>query len=139
MRDDAPKAPILVVEDSEDDVFLLQHAWNKSQVQVPLVFARDGEEAITWLRDRLAAGRKTLPKVVLTDLKLPKVTGFEVLEFLRVHCATEPLVPLVWSNSSEMADLRRAYGVGARCYLPKPRDDEGWRILLERILEFYAR
>ena len=131
--------PILVVEDSEDDILLLKHAWKKAGLDVPVIYTGDGAEAIQWLQQAVAgeADDHPMPKLLLTDLKMPKVSGFEVLDFLKSNPGCQTITPLVWSSSTEISDLRRAHALGARCYLPKPHEEQGWKTLVQTIMTFY--
>ena len=115
--------PILHVEDREEDVFLLQHAFRKAEINNPVHVVKDGGEAIEYLsgtgkfRDR---NRFPLPCTVLLDLKLPRKTGLEVLEWIRKREDFENMVVLVLTSSNEPSDLNRAYKLGANSYLVKP-------------------
>jgi DNA-binding response OmpR family regulator len=104
---------ILIVEDNENEVLLLQRAFARAGIEATLHIARDGAEAISMLD---SADRK--PSVMLLDLKLPKRSGFEVLEWLRAKEMFFPVV--IFSTSSEKSDIERAYGLGANAYLVKP-------------------
>lgn len=114
---------ILLVEDNEDDVFLMQRALVAARVANPVVVVRDGEDAIRYLagaapyQDRAA---NPLPAVVFLDLKIPFKSGHEVLAWIRAQSALESLVVVVLTSSDEPSDLRRAYSLGANSYLMKP-------------------
>jgi CheY-like chemotaxis protein len=128
---------ILLVDDCEDDVFLFKYALSTAGLELPLIIAPDGAEAMEFLRKAAAMNEATLPKVVLTDLKMPRASGFDLLAFLRSDPVFSTLIPIVWSNSTEHCDVRDAYELGARCYLQKPSNQESWRLLIERVNEFY--
>jgi CheY-like chemotaxis protein len=130
---------ILVVEDSNDDIYLLKLTCKKAGIKTPFIFATNGEEGIKLLEQFLAEspGGKKLPRIVLTDLKMPKVSGFELLEYMLNKPACKKVIPLVWSSSIEASDFRLAHALGARFYFQKPRDQAGWKLLLERVMVFY--
>ncbi|MDB6059334.1 MAG: response regulator [Verrucomicrobiales bacterium] len=134
----ATEQPILVAEDSDDYILLLQYAWKKARTTIPLIHARDGSEAITFLKQaRSGSGTQQMPKLVLTDIRMPRVSGFEVLEFLQREADFQQIVAIAWSSFTESEDMSRAYRAGARCYLPKPSTDAGWTALVQRILNYY--
>jgi CheY-like chemotaxis protein len=114
---------ILLVEDNDDDVILIQRALKKGGIDAPVHVARDGDEAVDFLsgaeQSRDAASLR-FPTVVLLDLKLPKRNGFEVLQWIRSHRTLAQLPVVVFTTSTQDADLARAYGLGANSYLRKP-------------------
>jgi CheY-like chemotaxis protein len=116
---------IMLVEDNPRDEELTLRALRKSNVMNPVVVARDGVEALDYLFSRGAyANRepKTLPQVVLLDLKLPKVDGLEVLRALRASELTRFLPVVVLTSSVEERDLIQSYSLGANSYVRKPVD-----------------
>jgi CheY-like chemotaxis protein len=114
---------ILQVEDLEADIFLLQYAFEKAGIENPVYTVRDGQMAINYLAGvgEFADREKYPPPcIVLLDLKLPKVNGFEVLEWLRRQPRLRNLVVVVFSSSALPGDLERAYELGANSYIEKP-------------------
>lgn len=120
------RAPILLVEDNPDDVDLTLRALRKRQVRNEVVVARDGVEALEYLfgRASAAAGPAELPALVLLDLKLPRLDGFEVLRRLRAEEQTRLLQVVILTTSAEERDVRAGYGLGANSYIAKPVDYE---------------
>jgi two-component system response regulator len=108
--------PILLVEDSADDQELITRALKRANVQNPIVIANDGQEALYLLHGT----GKPLPALVLLDLKLPRINGFEVLAKLRADPRTRNLPVVVLSSSSEMEDINQSYDIGANSYIRKP-------------------
>lgn len=118
---------ILQVEDEEADIFLLQYVFQKAGITSPVKTVTDGEMAIHYLSGvGPYADRKTypLPSLILLDLKLPKVSGLEVLAWLRQQKHLRRLVVVVFSSSSQPEDLLRAYELGANSFIQKPSDME---------------
>lgn len=116
---------ILLVEDNDDDAQLTLRALTLNNVADRVDVARDGAEALDYLFCRGAyAGRdpKILPQVVLLDLKLPKVTGMEVLEQIRREPRTKWLPVVILTSSNGEGDLARCYDLGANSYIRKPVD-----------------
>jgi two-component system response regulator len=114
---------ILLVEDNQDDVELTLRALRKNQVRCQVDVAPDGVAALEYL---LGPGEKPLPAFVLLDLKLPKISGHEVLERIRREARTRLLPVIVLTSSREPADLERCYELGANSYVRKPVDFEAF-------------
>jgi len=118
---------ILLVDDDANELFLLKRAFQKANVTNSLRVARDGQEAIDYLsRQGSFAGSKAepLPALMLLDLKMPRKNGFEVLEWVRQQPGLRRMVVVVLTSSNLMADIKRAYDLGANSYLVKPVDFE---------------
>jgi CheY-like chemotaxis protein len=114
---------ILLVEDNPDDEALTLRALKKNNIMNDVVVARDGVEALEYLFGSGAhAGRdlSVMPQVVLLDLKLPKVDGFEVLRKLREDQRTKLLPVVILTTSNEEQDRLKGYGLGANSFVRKP-------------------
>src|ERR1041384_4834276 len=114
---------ILLVEDNADDELLTLRALKKNNIRNEVVVARDGSEALDYLFGTgLHAGRgpKTMPQIILLDLKLPKVDGFEVLNRVRTSEITKLLPVVILTTSNEDQDRIRGYGLGANSFVRKP-------------------
>jgi two-component system, response regulator len=110
---------ILLVEDNPSDEELTLRALKKAHVLNQVVVARDGAEAIEYLRTRTTLDT---PQLVLLDLKLPKVDGLDVLRVLRANEHTKLLPVVVLTSSVEDQDLVQSYSLGANSYVQKPVD-----------------
>ena len=118
-----PQKFILLVEDNPDDEALTLRALNKNKVANSVVVARDGAEAVDFLFGTGAhAGRdiNNLPQIVLLDLKLPKLDGFEVLRRIRADDRTCNLPVVVLTTSNEERDVVTSYRLGANSFVRKP-------------------
>lgn len=120
-----PQRFILLVEDNPDDEALTLRALSKHNIVNSVVVARDGAEAVDFLFGTgTHAGRATdeLPQIVLLDLKLPKLDGFEVLRRIRGHERTRTLPVVILTSSKEERDVAQGYRDGCNSYVRKPVD-----------------
>jgi two-component system, response regulator len=121
------EATVLLVEDNHDDEVLTLRALKKNNIRNELIVARDGAEALDYLWGQgTYAGRDTreMPDVILLDLKLPKIDGFEVLRRLRSDERTKLLPVVILTSSNEERDRINGYGLGANSYVRKPVEFE---------------
>jgi len=120
---------ILLVEDNPQDLKLTQRALKKANLANHIQVARDGEEALQFIFcEGPYAGRKIQngPKVILLDLKLPKVDGKEVLERIKSDPRTKMIPVVVLTSSKEQSDLVESYKLGVNSYIVKPVNFEGF-------------
>ena len=113
---------ILLVEDNANDAELALRALKQRNLANQVYLCRDGAEAI----DFFAGGAGPVPKVVLLDLKLPKIDGLEVLRRLKHDTRTKAIPVVVLTSSREEPDIERAYALGANSYIVKPVDFEAF-------------
>lgn len=111
-------SPILLVEDRATDLDLTKRAFARSHLLNPIEVARDGEQAIAFI-DRWKAG-DPVPVFILLDLKLPKVSGLEVLKEIKSHSEYAKIPVIVLSTSQEDNDIQEAYRLGCNSYIVKP-------------------
>jgi len=126
---------LLLVEDNEDEVFMMKRAFRKANVTNPLQVVTNGEEALAYLegRDRYADRKQfPFPLVVFLDLNLPKKSGFEVLESVRQHPVLKKITIYILSSSTRPADVERAALLGANGYFIKPTQLEKLQELVEK-------
>jgi CheY-like chemotaxis protein len=114
---------LLLVEDNEDDAFLMQRALKQAEIENPLYVVRDGEQAVDYLAGNGGFNDRELypfPALVFLDLKLPFKSGHEVLAWIRQNAELAELVVVILTSSDEPSDIDRAYKLGANSYLVKP-------------------
>lgn len=124
------EADILLVEDNQNDSDLAIHALRHENLANNIFVARDGEEALDFLFCRgLFAGRSfhSPPRLVLLDLKLPKVDGIEVLRQVKSDSRTSTIPIVILTSSKEDRDLMMSYGLGVNSYIQKPVDFDQFR------------
>jgi two-component system response regulator len=114
---------ILLVEDNPDDEFLTLRSLEANRIANQVVVVRDGQAALDWLYGSGKNGGRTaaeLPALILLDLKMPKVSGLELLERLRAEPRTRRVPVVIFTSSSEERDVLRSYELGANSYVRKP-------------------
>ncbi|MGV3773106.1 MAG: response regulator [Verrucomicrobiales bacterium] len=120
-------ASMLLVEDNEDDVFLMERALNLAGIINPVHLADDGLKAIQYLSGAGKYQDRTsfpLPKLVFLDLKLPIKSGHSVLSWIRSEETLNGLVVVVLTSSNEPKDIKESYRLGANSYMVKPPTPE---------------
>ena len=119
------QAVILLAEDSQDDILLIRRAFRQANIINPLQVVRDGEEVIAYLSgDGRYANRAEypLPELLLLDLKMPGLDGFDVLRWIRDQPGLQAMRIVVLSSSQQIRDVNLAYRLGANSFLVKPVD-----------------
>ena len=121
---------ILLVEDNQDDMDLALHALRREKLANSIFVARDGEDALDFLFCRGAFTERSFdhpPKLVLLDLKLPKVDGMEVLRQLKSDPRTKAIPVIMMTSSKEERDLVNSYQLWVNSYIQKPVDFDQFR------------
>lgn len=137
---DAVAFTMLWVEDDPDDVLLAQRAFARAGLPAPVV-ARDGEEALAYLRGEGSyadRARHPAPTLVLLDLKLPRISGLDLLRRIRRDPALRRLPVIIHSSSGERHDIEAAYDAGASAYLVKALDVGTFSEMLRALRAFWV-
>ena len=127
---------ILLAEDNDDHVTLILRAFRKGALINPIFVVKDGEEVVQYLRGVGKFENRDeypLPSLLLLDLRMPKMDGFEVMEWIRQHQFFNPLRIVVLTTSEDMRDVNRAYQLGANSFLVKPLDLSGFAAIADAI------
>ena len=130
--------PILAAEDEETDRFILNLAFERAKLPGALVTVNDGGECVDYLSGIGSFADRTLhplPALLLLDLKMPRMHGFEVLEWLATRPEFRDLPVIVLSSSSDESDIQKARQLGARDYFVKPHSLDEMVKILQRITE----
>src|SRR5436190_15269103 len=131
---------ILVVDDDEDDRYLIKRAFEKIGVTDPIHPVIDGVEAIEYMmgEGRFSDRKKyAYPTFILSDLKMPRKDGFAVLEFLKSNPEWAVIPTIIFSASSDLDDIKKAYMLGASSYHIKPQSHEALQTQLGVINDYW--
>lgn len=131
---------ILLVEDNEDDVFVMKRTLSLAQITNPLQIVMNGQAALDYLSgaNEYANRQKyPLPFIVFLDLKLPYVHGFEILAWMKLHPELNSIVVIVLTSSDENKDHEKAYSLGARSYLVKPPTPQSLKDVFGSLTSFW--
>lgn len=131
---------ILLVEDNPDDVELAVHALRREQLANDITVARDGEEALDFVFCRGPHADRRFhspPRLILLDLKLPKVEGLEVLRAIKSDPRSKAIPVVVMTSSGEERDLVDSYKLGVNAYVQKPVDFEQFRTVVKELGLFW--
>ena len=134
--------PILIVEDSEDDLYMLQRSLRIAEIANASRHVEDGQQAIDYLQgvgpycDRAAY---PLPALILLDLKLPLKNGFEVLAWIRQQPVLKTIVVIILTSSGENQDVTQAYELGANAFLVKPTSVDKLTEIVKSLEIFWLR
>jgi two-component system, response regulator len=132
----AREVDILLVEDNNDDVELTLHALRKENLANNIHVARDGEEALEFLFCNGTHAARSFghpPRLILLDLKLPKLDGMEVLKRLKADPRTKTIPVVILTSSKEERDLVNGYNLGANSYIQKPVDFDQFRHTVKNV------
>src|SRR6266446_3368080 len=134
------KNEILLVEDSPDDVELAIHALRREKLANGITVARDGEEALDFVFCRGAHAHRSFqhpPRLILLDLKLPKIGGLEVLKIIKNDPRTKAIPVVIMTSSREERDVIDGYKLGVNAYVQKPVDFEQFRHVVKELGLFW--
>ena len=126
------QAPILVAEDDENDIYLMRRAFEQAGIPNPLNFVRNGQDVINYLSGD-KRDQRPLPGLLLLDLKMPGVDGFDVLAWLRTQHQFDTLPIVVFTSSKLQADIDRSREMGVYDYRVKPNTFEDLVRLLDDV------
>ncbi|MBS7656326.1 MAG: response regulator [Candidatus Bathyarchaeia archaeon] len=133
----SPDYPFLLVEDNPDDVLITKRAFAMGRIYNKLYVVQDGEEAIDFVRKRGKYKDAPTPALILLDLKLPKVNGFEVLKEIKSDENLKSIPVIVLTSSERDKDIEEAYKMGCNNYIVKPVSFENFIKTVVEIREYW--
>ncbi len=131
------KVRVLLVEDSQADVRLVKEILFDENITIDLHVARDGEEAMEFLLEKLVSSSRSLPDLVILDLNLPRKDGRQVLAEIKQHPDLCSMPVLVLTTSKSPEDIQNSYKLNANCYVTKPLDLDQFVDLIKAMDEFW--
>jgi CheY-like chemotaxis protein len=132
---------VLLVEDDLNDIFLVKRAFKIAKIENPLQVVTDGQEAMQYLRGEGKYADRTshpLPKLIVMDIKMPRLSGFEVLEWVKHEVPLRRIPVIIVSSSEDPSDINRAYELGANAYMVKPVDFKEVEHLFSSITHYWG-
>lgn len=138
-----PKEKILLIEDNQDDISLIQRAFFKTKLneKFELIIIQDGIEALFYFKNndsRSNTLKEKNLKLILLDLKLPKVDGFEILQKIRNNEKTKLIPVVIFTSSKEEFDINKSYLLGANSYIRKPIDSKKFNSVIHQIVTYWG-
>lgn len=133
---------LLLVEDDANDILLIQRAFRRSNLTIPIQVVEDGDGAVAYLAGQAPyedRSKHPLPLLVLLDLKLPRRSGLEVLEWVKAQPVLCRIPIVVLTSSKENTDVDRAYEIGANSYLVKPVTSSALESMIEALDRFWLK
>ena len=133
---------VLLIEDDENDAFLMKRAFERGSIPADVRVARDGREALRYLLGQGPYGdrkRHPLPSLTLLDLNLPHVHGLDVLKQIRLESCLRKLIVVVLTSSLADSDIEQAYELGANSYLSKPTGLEELQQFVELLGQYWLK
>jgi CheY-like chemotaxis protein len=131
---------ILIVEDDENDQFLIKRTFHSLGLGATIQIANNGEEAIAYMMGEGKFADRTVfqyPSFITTDLKMPKADGFDVLQFLKSNPMWRIIPAVVLSGSHDLDDIKKSYMLGASSYHIKPNAPEDLRKMLTLLCQYW--
>ncbi len=135
-------ADIVIVEDNSHDVEMILDAFRESNIDAKTLIFSDGAEAAQYFfgpGGRFALGKISRPRLILLDLKLPKINGMEILNLLKSNERTKYVPVVIFTSSNEERDKKESYRLGANSYLVKPLDADEFVVHIGSIINYWTK
>ncbi|BAY82797.1 response regulator receiver protein [Calothrix parasitica NIES-267] len=133
---------ILLVEDDSNDILFIQRAFRRSKLENSIQVVRDGDEAVAYLSGKGKYADRNiypLPAMILLDLKLPRRSGLEVLQWIRNQPVIKRIPVVILTSSKENSDVDTAYDIGVNSYLLKPVNYNALNEMIDTLNAFWLR
>lgn len=124
---------VLLVEDDPGDIELMEIAFQRAQLHIPLKVVNDGEQAISYLRKQGEYANSVEPDLILLDLNLPRLNGQEVLQAIKSDEQLKHIPVVILTTSKAQEEVLKSYNLGASAYMTKPVDMEGFSTIVKSL------
>ncbi|MFH1102039.1 MAG: response regulator [Methanobacteriota archaeon] len=131
--------PILLVEDNPDNVMITRMAFEKGNIKNTLYVARDGDDALRFLFKEGEYVNVPTPGLILLDLNLPKVSGYEVLRKIKMDERLKRIPVIILTVSTNDSDIRKTYELGANSYIAKPAEFKDFVNVVSSLTDYWLR
>ena len=111
---------IIVIDDDDDDQQILKHAIKTAEINVPVSYIIGGDDLLSYLENYQLDGKTVVPGLLMLDLNMPKLSGFELLQTIKAHEEWRKIPVIIFSTSDYEGDIERCYALGAASYIVKP-------------------
>ncbi len=132
----AKPVEIMLVDDDEADVLLTTQMLKRGKLLLNVTVAHDGDEALEMLEAKVSSG-DPLPDLMLLDINMPRLDGFETLQQMRKHEVLKGVPVVMLTTSDAPQDVKRVYDLGANCYITKPVTFEQFQKVISLLKEFW--
>lgn len=129
---------ILLVEDNPGDIRLAKEACSEFDIPIEIHVAKDGQEAITFLKQMELSTHVPHPHLILLDLNLPAFDGRDVLKFIKTHPTLKLIPVIILTTSKSDEDIAKSYEYHANAYVQKPVDLDGFIPMMQSLLKFWV-
>ena len=128
---------ILLVEDNEGDILLTLEAFKEIKIKNSIAVVKDGGEAIEFLKKQGQYAGTTMPHLILLDINMPRISGIEVLDFIKKDEKLRKIPVVMLTTSSSQSDIQACYDRSANCFITKPLDFGNFLTVVEAIESFW--
>lgn len=131
--------PILLVEDNPDDVMITKRAFKKGKIRNKLFIVSDGIEALDFLQHRKGYENSPVPSLILLDIKMPRMDGFEVLKKIKEDKNLKSIPVIMLTTSERDTDIEKAYAIGCNSYIVKPVNFQKFLDVVINVQEYWLK
>ncbi len=130
---------VLLIEDNEGDILLIHEALEEVDFNLNLHVIKNGREALDYINQKASVSTFPLPNLIIMDINLPFLNGFEILSKLKTNPLTQKIPVNILTTSSSESDIEKAYQLHANCFTTKPIDMEEFMSTIHGIFRFWTK
>ncbi len=137
MKKETKLIHVLLVDDDQEDLDLTLEVMEMTKMKLNIEVAKDGVEAVDYLNKVAAIDVRNLPDLILLDLNMPRMSGHEVLEFIKGHDTFKKIPVVILTTSKSEADIASSYAAGVSCFVTKPVGLKEFQTVVEAVNNFW--